>query len=164
MLERTVRTLTVRGRFSIIVTHRLFGPWRRARLAACALWLAGSGCTSLREIPRGEYGAIPERKDVRLVTRAGLKYEFDYVRIEGDTLLGYRRKDVEGPIDEFGTMRVALDDVGGLEARRLDWLRTGLVGAGVVAVVVSAGLIKNRGDQGGPGGGTGKPPIEGPQP
>jgi hypothetical protein len=159
MLEGTARTLPVRGRFPIIVRPRLFGPWRRARMAACALWLAGSGCTSLREIPRGEYGVIPERKDVRLVTRAGLKYEFDYMRVEGDTLFGYRRRDVEGPIDEFGTMRVALDDVGGLEARRLDWLRTGLVAAGVVVVVVSAGLIRNRGDQGSSNTGTIKEPI-----
>ena len=133
-------------------------------MAACALWIAGSGCTSLREIPRGDYGTIPERKDVRLVTRAGLKYEFDYVRVEGDTLLGYVRRDVEGPIDDYGTMRVALDDVGVLEARQLDWLRTGLVGAGAAGIIVVAALKRANTTQGGPGGGTGKPPIERPQP
>lgn len=137
----------------------LHGSWCRARVAACALWLAGSGCTSLREIPRGEYGVIPERKDVRLVTRAGLKYEFDFARVQGDTLIGYKRREVEGPIDEFATMRLALDEVGVLEARRVDWLRTGLVGAGVVGVVVAAGLIRNRSDQGGSTSGSGKIPV-----
>jgi hypothetical protein len=123
------------------------------------LWLAGAGCTSLREIPRGEYGVLAERKDVRLVTGAGLKYEFDFVHIEGDTLVGFRRREVEGPIDEFGTIHLALDDVSRLEARRIDWIRTGIVGAGAAAGIVAAGAIRNQSDGGGSGGGGIKVPV-----
>jgi hypothetical protein len=123
------------------------------------LWLAGAGCTSLREVPRGEYGARADRKDVRIETREGLKYEFDFVHIEGDTLVGMRRREVEGPVDEFGTARVALDDVGRLEARRIDWLRTGLVGLGAAATLVTVGVIKNQNDSGGSTSGGGKIPV-----
>ena len=123
------------------------------------MWLAGAGCTSLREIPRGAYGVLAERKDVRLETREGLKYEFDFIRIEGDTLVGLRRRDVEGPIDEFGTVRLALDDVRRLEARRVDWRRTGIVAAGSAAVIVAAGVVKNQRDKGGSSSGGGKVPV-----
>src|SRR5258706_13609376 len=91
-----------RGRIQTITNDRWVAPLRRASLSLLALWLAGSGCTSLREIPRGEYGARTERRDVRLVTREGLKYEFDYMRVEGDTLFGYRHREVESPVEEFG--------------------------------------------------------------
>ena len=140
--------------------HRRIGLVRRAHVAAWALWLAGAGCTSLREIPRGEFGVIPDRKDVRLETREGLKFEFDFVHIDGDTLVGMRRKDVEGPVDEFGTVRLALDDVGRLEARRIDWVRTGLIGAGAAATIVTAGVVRNQsGGGGGAGGGGTKIPV-----
>lgn len=142
-----------------IVIHRLIAALRRAHGIAWALWLVGAGCTSLREIPRGDYGVLAERKDVRLVTREGLKYEFDYVHIEGDTLVGYRRRDVEGPIDEFGTVRLALDDVGQLEARRIDWKRTGIIGAGAAVAVAAAGVVRNQGNGGGSGSGGTKNPV-----
>ena len=67
------------------------------------VWIAGEGCSTLREIPRGEYASVAERKNVRLTTREGLHYELDFVKVQGDTLIGYRRQDVEGPIDEFAT-------------------------------------------------------------
>jgi hypothetical protein len=125
-----------------------------------AAWMAASGCTSLREIPRKDYGAVPERKDVRLDTMEGLHYELDYVRIDGDTLTGYRRRDSEGLVDDFAMLRVALDDVKSLSARRIDWARTSLIGAGAAAAVVAAGLKNNKspdsggsGDGGGGGGG-----------
>jgi hypothetical protein len=159
-IGRPTARLPDRGRNHTIAIHRRFAGPRGARLVWCALWLAGSGCTSLREIPRGEYGVQAERRDVRLVTREGLKYEFDSMRIEGDTLIGFRRRDVEGSIEEYGSVHVALDDVGVLEARRVDWLRTGLIGAGAAAVVVAAGVIRNRrNDQAPETSGGGKPPI-----
>lgn len=123
------------------------------------MWLAGAGCTSLREIPRGEYGVLADRKDVRIETREGLKYEFDFVHIEGDTLVGMRRRDVEGPVDEFGTVRLALDDVGRLEARRVDWLRTGVIGAGAAAALVTVGVVRNQSDHGTAGSGGTKIPL-----
>lgn len=132
---------------------------RRVHLTAWALWLAGSGCTALREIPPGEYGIRAERRDVRLVTRAGLKFEFDVVHVEGDTLFGYRHRDVEGPVEEFGSLHVALADVSRLEARRIDWLRTGLIGAGVAAGVVVAGAIRNGNNSSGDTSGGGKNPV-----
>ena len=72
-----------------------------ARMAVCVLWLLGTGCTALKEIPRSEYAAQPERKNVRVHTRDGLVYEFDHVRVEADTLVGFRRQDVAGTFEEF---------------------------------------------------------------
>jgi len=47
---------------------RLRRGWHFGMLA---VWLAGSGCTALREIPRADYvERVPERP-VRIVTRAG---------------------------------------------------------------------------------------------
>ena len=83
-------------------------PWLRA--AGYAAWLLGAGCTALREIPRGEYAAVPERQHVRLQTQEGLIYEFDYVRVEGDSLAGYRRRDLPGPVDDYATLRVPLEE------------------------------------------------------
>ncbi|OGF15305.1 MAG: hypothetical protein A2W00_06905 [Candidatus Eisenbacteria bacterium RBG_16_71_46] len=113
---------------------------RALGIAACCSWLAATGCTSLREIPRGEYAALPERRDVRLETKTGLVYEFDYARFDGDTLTGFRRQDLEGVPDFYASQPFPLDDVSRLSARRLDWYRTGMIGGGVAAVVVAAAL------------------------
>jgi hypothetical protein len=100
----------------------------------------GTGCTALREIPRVDYTArVPERP-IRVLTREGLSYELDSASVEADTLVGYHRRDVEGPVDEFDTLRLPLDDVVSISARRVDWYRTGLVGGLSLAVVVAAGL------------------------
>ena len=132
---------------------------RPARLVLCGLVLLANGCTSLREIPRGEYAAQPERRDVRIHTRDGLVYEFDYARVQGDSLIGFRRREVEGSFDEFGTARVALDDVDQLSSRGVDWYRTGLVGGGVLLAVIVGGLsAAGRGGNGEPSSGGGKIP------
>ena len=114
--------------------------WQRTMLAliggACLL----TGCTSLREIPRSDYTAQPERKNVRLWTLEGLEYEFDFVRVENDSIVGYRRQDVEGAYDDYAVFGLPLAEVARLSARRVDWARTGLVGGGVLAAVVVAGL------------------------
>ncbi len=131
---------------------------RAGSAALLLLWVSGEGCTAMREIPRGEYAAAGERKNVRLVTREGLHYELDYVKVEGDTLVGFRRREVEGPIDEFATLRVPLDDVGSLTTRQLDWTRTSLVGGGVIAVLAVLGLRKAAQDNGTESSGGGKAP------
>ncbi|MDM7973788.1 MAG: hypothetical protein QUT27_12140 [candidate division Zixibacteria bacterium] len=122
---------------------RLSRGWH---LGMLAVWLAGSGCTALREIPRADYvERVPERP-VRIVTRAGDSYELETARIEADSLVGFRRLDVEGAIEEFAVVRVPLDEVASISARRIDWYRTGLLGgAGVAAIVLGAARSSSNG-------------------
>ena len=130
--------------------------------ATLALWMFAGGCTTLREVPRGEYSQLPERKGARVETRDGLVYEFDYVEAGTDSLTGYRhRTDVEGPVDQTAVFRIAYDDVQTLSTRRFDWYRTGLIGGTVLAGVLVAGLGGSKdsapadgGSGGGKGGGT----------
>jgi hypothetical protein len=124
-------------------------------IAMLLVWVAGGGCTALREIPRGEYAVRVHDRPIRVVTREGLSYELDTASIQADTLVGYRRKDVEGPIDEFFTLRVPLADVATISARRIDWYRTSLVGGLSVAAVVAAGAARHNSN----GGSSGTPPC-----
>ncbi len=113
-------------------------------LAALAAWLASAGCTTLRELPRADYAARPERKGVRIETREGLVYEFDHATFDPDSLTGYRvRTDVEGPFQEMAVVRVALDDIVRMRTRTVDWYRTGLVGGSVLAGVIAVGLAQS---------------------
>ena len=70
----------------------------------CGIGMAANGCTSLKEVPRGEYAARPERRQVRIWTTDSLEYELDFARVQNDTLIGYRRRDVQGAVDEFDTL------------------------------------------------------------
>ena len=117
---------------------------RTVRAAIALLSLLGAGCTSLREIPRSEFGTRPERRDIRVHTRDGLVYEFDVAKVANDSLVGYKRRDVEGVADEFATVRMALDDIDHLEGRGIDWYRTGLVGGGALVAVIVGGLSANH--------------------
>ena len=105
-------------------------------------WVAGSGCTALREIPRLDYAARAQDRPIRVLTREGLSYELDEAKIEADTLVGYRRRDVQGPIDEFDTLRLPLDEVVTISARRIDWYRTGLIGGLSMAAIVAVGMSR----------------------
>ena len=128
------------------------GTW--LRLGCGLAWLAGCGCSALREIPHADYAARGERRNVRLETVDGLHYEFDVLHVEADSLIGYRRRDVEGTFDEMATVRLALDDVAHLQARGVDWYRTTLVASGALAAIVAAGLSSSpHGSNGGSSGG-----------
>jgi hypothetical protein len=107
-------------------------------------WTLGTGCTSLREIPSADYVGRVQERPVRVLTTDGLKYELDTASVEGDTLVGYRRMDVGGPVDQFATVRVPLDRVASISARRIDWYRTGLVGGISLAAVVAAGMARHK--------------------
>ena len=123
-------------------------------------WLAGSGCSSLREIPRSQYADHEQRRDVRVETGDGRVFEFDEVSVEGDTLTGYKRQDTEGAVDDFASVRLGLGDVSKFSARSVDWYRTGLLSVAVLGIVVAAGLsisANNSSDSGNSGGG--KPPV-----
>ncbi len=114
---------------------------RALRLAVLAAWVAASGCTTLREVPRAELGARAERKAVRVETREGLLYEFDYATFDGDTLTGYRsRSDVEGPVDQVAQLRFGFDELQRVSTREIDWRRTGLVGGSVVGAALALAL------------------------
>jgi hypothetical protein len=131
----------------------------RALRAACVLLLAAPGCTTLREIPRAEYADAPERRNVRLVTQTGLEYEFDVAAFGPDSMTGYRRRDQEGPLEDYVMLSLPYGEVRTLALRKVDWYRTGLIGGGVVAAVVVAGLsTSGRDDESGSGGTGGRPP------
>lgn len=137
---------------------------RALRLTAiplvCTLTLAASGCTSLREIPRADYTRVPDRRDVRVVTRDGLEYEFDFAHLAGDSLIGYRSRDTEGRFEEFGVLRLPLEEVTRLSARQFDWLHTALIGSALVLGGVTAGFaVKGRDKSGNTESGGGKDPV-----
>lgn len=113
-----------------------------AAVTLLAVTLASTGCSTLREVPRSEYGARAERKAVRVWTTEGLEYEFDYATVAQDTLTGYRHRDVEGLLDQVAVLHFALADIQRMSARGIDWKRTSLVGGGLVASVLAAGLTK----------------------
>lgn len=118
---------------------------RSLRLLVCLLLVGAQGCTSLRELPRRDFAARSERKGVRVETRDRLVFEFDYATFDSDSMTGFRhRNDVEGPVDQIAVVRLALEDIDHLSTRSIDWYRTGLLGGGVVAAVVAAGLAKSN--------------------
>ena len=123
------------------------------------MWVGGAGCTALREIPRGEYVERVGARPVQVVTNRGEEYELENPRVLADSLVGYRRLDVDGPVDEFETLRLALDDVASISVRRIDWYRTGLVGATAAVVIGVAAAKANAGGGGGGTEGGGKKPL-----
>ena len=138
---------------------------RGLRVWACFLWLSGSagstGCTALRELPRGQYAALPERNHVRVVTNDGLLYEFDYAQFGADTVTGFKRRDTEDRVEEYASLAFPLGNVAQLAIRQVDWQRTGLLG-GLILIGVLVGAYtatqNNNGGGNSGGGGTRPPP------
>ena len=125
------------------------------------LWLMASGCTSLREIPRSDFNSSRQRKDVRVVTRDGLVYEFDFARVRNDSLVGYHRRDLEGSTDDYATVDIPLAEINHFSSRSVDWVRTGLIGGSALAAVIVTGLnaaARNPSDTPSSGGGKIPPP------
>jgi hypothetical protein len=120
------------------------GASRCLRVLAILAWGAASGCTTLREIPRGDYAGAEERKHVVVETQEGLHYEFDYARFANDTLTGYRQRDTEGAFEEVAVVAIPLDAITGLSARRVDWYRTGLVGGAALSAIVLTALARRK--------------------
>jgi hypothetical protein len=124
------------------------------------LWLLSCGCSSLHEIARSDYSSLPAGRGVRVETRDGLVYDFDYASFAADSITGFRhRADIEGPVDQTVSFSIAIEDIDHLTTRRLDWYRTGLVGGSLLAAVVVAGLgvaaAKSDNANGSSGGGKG---------
>jgi hypothetical protein len=117
---------------------------RVVRFGLAVLLLATGGCTSLREIPRHEYAARSERKNVSVDTREGLHYDFDYVKVGSDTLMGYHRRDNEGSFEEFDAVPLPLEAISKFSARKVDWYRTGLVGGAGVAAAIFGAIAHNK--------------------
>jgi len=119
-------------------------------ITAVAL-VTAEGCSTLREIPSSEYTERVARQPIRVVTREGLSYQLDEARVEGDTLVGVRRRDVEGPVDEFDTLRLPLDQVASISARHTDWYRTGLIGVLSMGALLGIGLSSRGSSEGSSG-------------
>jgi hypothetical protein len=98
----------------------------------------------LREVPREQYANMSERQHVRVSTNQGLVYEFDYAQVRGDSLIGYGRRDLGGPLADYATFGMPLTDVTSVSTRGVDWHRTALIGGGVVAGVVAAALTASK--------------------
>ena len=135
---------------------------RRWRCGTALMCLAACGCAVMRDLPRGDYARVPERHDVRIVTRGGEGYTFDRVQLAADTLTGYVRKNVEGSFDEFATVRLGLDDVARMSVRSVDWYRTGVLGGVALAAVLAVVLTQANGSSGDGSPGPPRPPPSGP--
>ena len=121
--------------------------------------IALDGCSAVREIPRAQLSDQPDQRDVVVDMRNGLHYEFDSARFGADSLWGYKRSEDEGDLAEVSTTPLALDDVSRVTVRRLDWYRTGLTMAGVLAGGIAVAVAQRKSLPSGSGdGGTIKPP------
>jgi hypothetical protein len=140
--------------------------------------LLANGCTALRELPRSEYAAQEERRDVVVEVAGGERVEFESVKVDGDTLTGWReRKDpepepepernpdgtppAEPPAPPLPEQRqIALDRIAKMSVKQVSWKRTGLIGGALVAGTVAYLLSKSGSDAASGGDGGGKPPPE----
>jgi hypothetical protein len=119
---------------------------RRLRALAALACFAASGCTTLREVPREDYAAPGERGRIVVDTRDGGHHEFDYARVQGDTLTGFRQRDTEGEFEELHSVAIPLEAITHLSTRRLDWYRTALAGGAAVAGIIVAVLSRQGGE------------------
>ena len=119
---------------------------RSGRVAILVAWACTAGCSTLREVPRSQYAVQPERKNVQIETIDGETIEFEEAHFTADSLVGTRHRDSEGPVEVVDTRALALDRVSKLQARQVDWYRTGLIGGLIVAGIVAAVLSQSSGE------------------
>jgi hypothetical protein len=129
-----------------------------------------TGCSSLAQVPRGEFAAAPERRGVLVRTMDGEQYSFDRAVINADTLtgVGFQQRTViqadgQPSVEEIATeVRLPLERIASLQQKRRDWGRTakwGAGAAGAAAFVIAVGT-NARGDDGArPGPGKGPPEL-----
>jgi hypothetical protein len=117
------------------------------------------GCSSLREIPRGQLADLPEQRDVVVDLRNGAHFDFESARFSADSLWGFRRSETETDIPELSTTPMSLDAVAKVSARKLDWYRTGLSAAGILGVGVAIAVAQHRPGPAGDGTPTKGPPM-----
>lgn len=117
---------------------------RRLRGATAIVCLGACGCSVMKELPRDQYAAVPERHQVRVDLRSGEHHEFDRVEVRGDSLTGYERmdSDSEGSFEEFRPVRLGFEDIGKISIRSVDWYRTGIVGGLALGVVLAIVLTQ----------------------
>ena len=139
---------------------------RTGRGLVVLLLLAANGCTAMREVPRSEYAAQEDRRDVVVETVDGERVEFESIKVQGDTLTGWReRKDEELPPpakDEDGKLipepppplpeerQVMLDRVAKLSMKQVSWKKTSLVFAPMVAGLIVYALTRSSSEEPGP--------------
>jgi hypothetical protein len=127
-----------------------------------------AGCSSLAQVPRGEFAAVPVRKGVLVRTTDGEQFSFDRATISADTLtgVGYQQRTVvladgQPSVEEIATeVRLPLERILSLQQKRRDWGRTakwGLGAAGAAAFVIAVGTNAAE-DEAAPGGGKGGGP------
>jgi hypothetical protein len=96
------------------------------------------------------------------LTRDSLEYEFDYAKVQADSITGFRRRDDSGPAPDYATLALPLHDVQKISVRQIDWYRTTIIGGLGILLVASAGLAaRNNNSAGGNGdnsGGSGRLP------
>ena len=128
-----------------------------------------TGCSSLSQVPRGEFAAVPERKDILVRTEDGEQFAFDRAVISADTLsgVGYQQRtivlaDGQPSVEEIATtVKIPLERISSLQQKNRDWGRTakwGLGVAGAAAFVIAVGTNTGEEDPSGPGGGKGPGP------
>jgi hypothetical protein len=94
-------------------------------------------------------------------SREGLEYDFDYVRVAGDTLRGYRSGYDNDGFERMASLEVPVTEVANLSGRTVSWTRTMLVGGSIAAAVAAIGLANSSSDPDrdpNSGGGSGRPP------
>ena len=132
--------------------------------------VSATGCTALVQVPRSQFAAQPERRNLVVRTDTGQQYAFERATVTPDSLegFGYQQRLVQLPSGESSVDEVALkvslplDSVTSLQVRQRDWGRTTKWGIGVLG---AAGFVIAVGTRGGdktpaqPGGGKGPPEL-----
>ncbi len=153
---------------------------RTGRMLMVGAMLLANGCTALKELPRTEYAAQAERRDVVIESDSGEKLEFESIKVQGDTLTGWSEKKADDkprnddppvrseegtqpteptqPSLSFEERQIMLDRVAKMSVKQVSWKRTGLIGGVLVAGAVAYLLSRSGDDEVAPPDGGGKPP------